>query len=211
MRISKTFAVALALVACGMSSVASAQASATDPLGFYVGAGAGPSQIRSNPNYNCCSYYGDYNYTFAWQGIVGIRPVRALGLEAEYIDFGTPGNGYYYHAPDSSGGSHPTAPALFAVGYLPIPLPYLDIFAKAGGARLSTRVTTYSSQPCVAGGPCPDYVPSGNQEVIDTKFAYGAGVQSRLPLGLILRGEYERVASQYGDPSAFMFSALFSF
>lgn len=209
MRISRTFAVALCLAACGVASLASAQ-TATDPLGFYIGAGVGPSQIRSDPNYSCCSYYGDYNYTFAWQGIVGIRPIHAFGIEAEYIDFGTPGNGYYYNN-SSNSGSHPTAPALFAVGYLPLPIPYLDVFAKAGGARLSTRVTTYTSEACVTGGPCPNNVPSGNEEVNNTKFAYGAGVQSRLPFGLILRGEYERIASPYGDPSAFMFSALFAF
>jgi opacity protein-like surface antigen len=202
MRISTTLGAVLALAACG---VASAQ-SPMNPAGFYVGAGVGPSQIRSDNNYYCCN---SYNYQFAWQAMVGIRPLHVLGFEAEYIDFGQPGNGYYY-VPDNQS-SHPTAPVAFAVGYLPIPVPFLDIFAKAGAARLSTRVSNYAQVPCVVGSPCPNYQYTGRSEVTDTKFAYGAGVQSKFPFGLIVRGEYERIASQYGDPDAFMFSAMWTF
>jgi opacity protein-like surface antigen len=208
MRFSRTLVAALALAACGVSAGAQAQ-SPTNPVGFYVGAGVGPSQIRSDNNYYCCSGYDNYNYQFAWQALLGIRPVHFFGIEAEYIDFGQPGSGYYYVPANSS--SHPTAPAVFGVGYLPIPVPFLDIFAKAGAARLSTRVSTYSSQPCIPGGPCPNYQYVGREEVTDTKFAYGVGVQSKFPFGLIVRGEYERIASQYGDPDAFMFSAMFTF
>jgi opacity protein-like surface antigen len=208
MRISRTLGAMAALAACCVSAVASAQ-SATNPAGFYLGAGIGPSQIRSDNNYYCCSSYDNYNYQFAWQALLGIRPLHVLGFEAEYIDFGQPGNGYYYVPANSS--SHPTAPAIFAVGYLPIPVPFLDIFAKAGGARLSTRISTYAPPPnCPVGAPCtPVY--AGREDVTDTKFAYGVGVQSKFPFGLIVRGEYERIASQYGDPDAFMFSAMWTF
>jgi opacity protein-like surface antigen len=208
MRISRTLGAVLALAACAVSGVASAQ-TAMNPAGFYVGAGVGPSQIRSDNNYYCCSNYDNYNYQFAWQAMVGIRPLHVLGFEAEYIDFGQPGGGYYYVPANAS--SHPTAPVLFAVGYLPIPVPFLDIFAKAGAARLSTRISTYTQEPCVAGSPCPNYEYTGRAEVTDTKFAYGVGVQSKFPFGLIVRGEYERIASQYGDPDAFMFSAMWTF
>jgi hypothetical protein len=207
MRFSRVFVVVLALAACGATAPALAQ-SATNPAGFYVGAGVGPSQIRSDNNYYCCSSYDNYNYQFAWQALLGIRPVHYFGIEAEYIDFGQPGSGYYYVP--ANPGSHPTAPAVFGVGYIPI-VPYLDLFAKAGGARLSTRISTYTQVPCVPGGPCPNYQYTGRTEVEQDKFAYGAGVQSRFPFGLIVRGEYERIASPYGDPSAFMFSAMWTF
>ena len=70
------------------------------------------------------------------KGIVGIRPIRMLGVEATYIDFGQPyrHNGYYDYNVSGSD-SHPTAPALFAVGYLPLPMPFIDVFAKAGVAH----------------------------------------------------------------------------
>jgi len=207
MRISKTLAALLAIAACGASGAAFAD----NPLGFYVGAGAGESQIRSDDSYY--GYPGYYNdYQFAWQGIIGIRPIRMLGVEATYIDFGQPyrHNGYYDYNVSGSD-SHPTAPALFAVGYLPLPMPFIDVFAKAGVARLSTNLTDFVSQPCPAGGPCPYFIPTDRHQVIDTRFAYGAGVQSRLPFGLILRGEYERISSQFGDPDALMVSALWQF
>jgi len=214
MRISKTLGVFLAIAGCGVSAAALAD----NPLGFYLGAGVGQSQVRSDdPPYGYPAYYNDYEW--AWKGFVGIRPVRVFGIEAEYIDFGQPncsGNYYNYYSGNCNANqygtdSHPTAPAIFAMGYLPLPIPFIDIFAKAGGARLSLNVNTFSSQPCVPGGPCPNYTFASRDSVTDTKFAYGAGVQSRLPFGLTVRAEYERVSSQYGDPDALMVSALWTF
>jgi opacity protein-like surface antigen len=203
MRISRTLA---AIAACSAAGAALAD----NPIGFYVGAGAGTSQNRSDDSrYGYPGYYNDYQ--FAWQGIVGIRPISMIGLEAEYIDFGQPYRHHRYDFNVSGSDSHPTAPALFAVGYLPIPIPFIDIFAKAGVARLSTNVTDFVQQPCVSGGPCPYFVPTDRHQVIDTRFAYGAGVQSKLPFGLIVRGEYERISSQFGDPDALMVSAIWQF
>jgi Outer membrane protein beta-barrel domain len=210
MRFFKTFGVILAIAACGASSAAFAD----NPLGFYIGAGVGESQNRSDDSrYGYPGYYNDYQ--FAWQGIIGIRPIRLFGLEATYTDFGQPyRNGYHHGFNDvnvNGTDSHPTAPALFGVAYLPFPIPFLDIFAKAGAARLSINVTDFVQQPCVGGGPCPYFVPTSRHQVIDTKFAYGAGVQSKFPFGLIVRGEYTRISSNFGDPDALLVSALWQF
>ncbi len=176
MRLTRTLAAILAIAACGASGAALAD----NPVGFYVGAGAGTSQNRSDDSrYGYPGYYNDYQ--FAWQGIIGIRPISLLGLEAEYIDFGQP--------------------------YLP----FLDIFAKAGVARLSTNVTDFVAVACVINSPCPNFMPTDRHQVTDTRFAYGAGVQSKFPFGLILRGEYERISSQFGDPDALMVSAVWQF
>jgi opacity protein-like surface antigen len=51
----------------------------------------------------------------------------------------------------------------------------------------------------------------GSHNVTQTKFAYGAGVSSKLPLGFSVRAEYERIASPFGDPDAFTVSALWTF
>jgi opacity protein-like surface antigen len=196
----------LAIAACGASGAALAD----NPLGFYVGAGVGESQIRSDDSrYGYPGYYNDYQ--FAWQGFLGIRPIRLIGLEAEYIDFGQPYRHGRYDFNVSGSDSHPTAPALFAVGYLPLPLPFIDVFAKAGAARLSTNLTDFVQQPCYSGGPCPYFVPADRHQVTSTRFAYGAGVQSRFPFGMTLRGEYQRISSQFGDPDALMVSALWQF
>jgi hypothetical protein len=207
MRISKTLGTLLAIAACGVCAAAFAD----NPVGFYIGAGAGESQIRSDDSrYGLPGYYNDYQT--AWQGVIGIRPISLIGVEAVYIDFGQPYRRRGFYDINVSGtDSHPRAPALFAVGYLPIPVPFLDIFAKAGAARLSTNVTDFVQQPCVPQGPCPYFVPTSRHQVINTKFAYGAGVQSKFPFGLILRGEYERISSSFGDPDALMVSALWQF
>ena len=206
MRFSKSLGAILAIAACGAAGAAFAD----NPLGLYVGAGIGDSQIRSDDSiYGLPGYYNDNQ--FAWQGLIGIRPIRWVGVEATYIDFGQPDRHSIYDVNVSGRDSHPTAPALFAVGYLPLPLPFIDVFAKAGAARLATNVTDFVQQPCVAGGPCPYFVPTDRHQVTDTRLAYGAGVQSKLPFGLIVRGEYERISSQFGDPSAFMASAIWQF
>jgi hypothetical protein len=206
MRIPKTLASLLAIAACG----ASVAAFADNPLGFYIGAGAGESQIRSDDSrYGFPGYYNDYQT--AWQGFVGIRPIKLIGIEATYIDFGQPYRHNNYDFNVSGSDSHPTAPALFAVGYLPIPIPFVDVFGKAGAARLSTNLTDFVQQPCMTTGPCPYFVPASRHQVIDTRFAYGVGVQSRFPFGLTIRGEYERISSPFGDPEALIVSALWQF
>jgi hypothetical protein len=204
---SKTLAVLTAIAACGISAAASAD----NLLGFYVGAGAGESQIRSDDSrYGYPGYFDDYQT--AWQGFVGIRPISLIGVEATYIDFGQPyrhHGAYDYNVSGSD--SHPTAAALFGVGYVPIPIPFIDVFGKAGVARLSTNLTDFVQQPCTNNSPCPNFVPTFRHQVTDTRFAYGVGVQSRFPFGLTIRGEYERISSSFGDPDALIVSVLWQF
>ncbi len=191
--------------ACGGSAAALAE----NPLGLYVGAGAGYSTIRSDaPDYGYPGYFDDRQA--AWKGIVGIKPpLLPVGLEAEYLDFGQPGHhDGNYNAEDS----HPRAAALFAIGYLPIPLPFVDFYGKAGAARLKTTVNPLVSNCDAATQDCTGVTPSVfRRDVTDTKFAYGAGVQSRFAFGLAVRAEYERIASSYGDPDAITVSATWTF
>ena len=96
------------------------------------------------------------------------------------------------------------------MGY--VPLPFFDVFAKVGVARLTTNINTYVSQPCTANDPsntCGNPVLFRQQEN-ETKAAYGGGVQAHF-LGLAVRGEYERISSAFGDPDAFTVSATWTF
>jgi opacity protein-like surface antigen len=206
-RISWTFAALLAIGACGASTAAFA----ADPLGFYVGGGVGESTIRSDdPGYGLPGYFNDHQT--AWQGTLGFRPLNSfVGAEVSYIDFGQPG-GRHRDDPNFFGDdSHPRAPVLFGVGYLPIPLPYLDVFAKAGVARLKMTLTQFECTNPSHNGACNGFTALSRSDITQTKFAYGAGVQSRLPFGLTVRGEYERISSPFGDPDAFMVSAFWRF
>jgi hypothetical protein len=204
-RISRTLLAALAVGACAASTAALAD----NLAGFYAGAGVGYSTIRSDdPSYGLPGYYNDHQT--AWKVMAGVRPIPFVGAELEYIDFGQPSghNGYYnsaYYGRDS----HPRAPALFAVGYLPLPVPFFDIYAKAGVARLQTDVTTTVAPNCTGIDPCPQYVTYRHDETAN-KIAYGVGVQSKY-WGVSFRAEYERISSTYGDPDALTVGATWTF
>ena len=197
--VSGTMASIFAIAAGGTSTAALA----SDPLGFYVGVGAGYSTIRSDDSaYGSPGYYNDHQA--AWKGIVGIRPISLIGAEAEFIDFGQPGRYRGLYDTNNSGAdSHPRAGALFAVGYLPLPLPLIDVYGKVGTARLRTSVNTV-----VVNGVVPTII---REERTNTKFAYGAGVQSKFLFGLAVRAEYERISSHFGDPDAITVSATWTF
>ncbi|MGC1521282.1 MAG: outer membrane beta-barrel protein [Steroidobacteraceae bacterium] len=206
-RISVTLSAILAVGACA----ASTRALAEDPVGFYLGAGVGYSTVRSDdPAYGLPGYFNDHQT--AWKLIAGIRPIPVVGAEAEYIDFGHPDHGYTANGYATYGlDSHPRAAALFAVGYLPLPVPFFDVFGKAGVARLQTDVTTVSNScapptTCVVGGG-PSFF---RQNQTDNRFAYGVGVQSKA-WGFAFRAEYERISSQFGDPDALTVSATWTF
>jgi hypothetical protein len=188
---------------------ATSTALADNPAGFYLGAGAGYSTIRSDDAaYGLPGYYNDHQA--AWKAIAGVRPIPIVGAEFEYIDFGQPGNHYNdvnYYGLDS----HPRASALFGVGYLPLPVPFFDVFGKAGVARLQTDVTTVvAATTCPMSTPnCPPFIFS-RQNKTDNKFAYGVGLQSKA-WGVAFRAEYERISSPYGDPDALTVSATWTF
>ena len=203
-RISVFLPAILAVVACAASTAARA----SNPAGLYLGAGIGYSTIRSDDSsYGLPGYFNDHQT--AWKAIAGVRPLPIIGAEVEYIDFGHPGNHYGYHAYDYYGlNSRPRAAAVFGMGYLPLPIPFFDVYGKAGVARLETDVTTFVSANCAPNQPCTPVAERHNET--DNKFAYGAGVQSRV-WGVSFRAEYERISSKFGDPDALMVSATWTF
>ena len=182
-------------------------ASAADPLGFYVGAGIAHSQVRNDVQFvGASGSVGLSGGATGWKAILGIRPLSVIGAEAEYLDFGSATGSANIPATVTTGGlnatgnSHPKAPAVFAMGYLPIPLPYLDIFAKAGVAELKSSVNATAQATCPISLPCiPILIPPYSASSSDTRFAYGAGVQVKLA-SLAVRAEYERIHSSSGDP-----------
>jgi opacity protein-like surface antigen len=194
-----------------------APASAENLLGFYVGGSLGESTVRSDNNFTggfgCCDgFYNDPRHHFGWKAIAGIRPISILGAELEYIDFGHPGGdgGYYSSGYNYGPDSHPRAIAAFGVGHLPLPIPFLDIFGKAGAARLHTNVNGFDGSTCVFNQTYPQCGSINSQGTWDTRFAYGAGVQSRI-WGLSVRAEYERINSPFGDPDLFSVGATWTF
>jgi opacity protein-like surface antigen len=185
---------------------------AADPLGFYIGAGVGHSQVRNDLNFGdfgLPEFSGPYSVNGSatgWKLMAGIRPLSFLGAEVAYIDFGSVNGAASIPATPTQGGlnvtamSRPKAAALFAVGYLPIPLPYLDVFAKAGVARLQSDVSATGQAMCPLNLPTclpvavPPYAASGTS----THPAYGAGAQLKFK-SFAVRAEYERISAGSGD------------
>jgi len=207
---NRTSGALIAVITVGALGAAT-PALAGNPLGAYIGAGVGASNVGSN-NYYGYGYPGDYGNSVAWKAIVGIRPISIVGAEYDYIDFGS-NNGnngyyssYYYYGPNS----HPKASVLYAVGYLPLPVPFLDVYGKLGGARLQTDITSFSGCPGYS-GPLSGCTPTPFQlNQSNNKFAYGAGVQWRYQ-DFAFRAEYEGISSTYGNPEAFSVSVTWTF
>ena len=137
---------------------------------------AGTSQARINDIFHSGHDF-DLNNT-AWKAFVGIRPIPFLGVEANYMDlgsesrhFGFNGSGPY----DTHVDAH--AFSAFAVGFFPLPVPFLDVFGKAGAARWTLDGHDNSSLFAL-----DDH---------GTDFAWGGGAQAHFG-ALGLRLEYEQ-------------------
>jgi hypothetical protein len=156
---------AVAGLAC--YSDATAQNADEATKGFYIGAAAG--QARFDDKFSIDNL--DRKDT-SWKALVGWRFADQFSLEGSYIDFGES------TAPATLGinpfAQDAKAWMIQAVGYIPIP--YVDLFAKVGAARIQAEGR---------GANLPGVRDRTN------KFAYGWGVQWRWR-SLAVRGEYER-------------------
>jgi hypothetical protein len=196
--------VAVASLAVSCASVALAD---EDSAGLYAGASLGVADVRSN-GYANVDYYGFDKTHAAWKVFAGIRPLAPLGLEAEFIDFGNPSTGAAYSYSHAT--SDAKAGAVFAVGYLPMPLPLLDVFAKVGVARLDQNTTIDYPTACVAGHACAQYFGVLRQDVWTTAVAYGGGLQAKFG-PLAVRAEYERISGNSGEPDIISVGASWTF
>jgi opacity protein-like surface antigen len=188
--------VGLALVGSAVSAAAMADSGPFDiynPLGVYIGAGLG----RATLNDAQFDQYGDFFHHFdgqplGWNAVVGIRPIPFLGAEAEYIDFGSThaGAGPAYLANGYSqqflgGDVHDRAAAVFAVGYLPVPIPWIEPFGKLGFGQ----VWQHSS----FGGNYNQQQIYGSETTHPSGAAYGGGLQFHFQQ-LAVRAQYERIS-----------------
>jgi hypothetical protein len=194
-----------------IGAAASASAFADDPLGlynplgFYVGGAVG----RADVNETQFDRYGDLfrhvdGQPLGWNAVVGVRPIPVLGAEAEYIDFGNTrvGAGPPFLVGGNTqqflgGDAHDRAAGLFAIGYLPLPVPWVEPFAKLGWAQIweHDSYTGIYDNVIVNGAPLGQV--SASQNTRPSGAAYGAGIQFHFAQ-LGVRAEYQRIS---GDRS----------
>jgi OmpA-like transmembrane domain len=121
------------LLIAALAVIAIPAAHAQIPEG-YVGAGLTESTIG-----DVFRLHRDFDMSTSWKLFAGVRPIPPLGLEMNYMDFGSQTHSFNNTYADAH------AFTAFAVGFLPVPLPFLEVFGKAGASRWTLGGHTYSS------------------------------------------------------------------
>lgn len=170
----------MALATAGGLAMTAAPAQALD---FYMGAGIGQSNAGLNANDLAIPEFDKTD--MGWKLFAGLK-VTMFGAELDYINFGKPsGTDTEVRYKGLAG---------YGLFYLPLPVPFLDIYAKAGLARVDADFE----------------IDTDSFSTDDTKFAYGAGVQLKFG-ALAVRGEYEKFKVEGAKPSLLSLSAAYSF
>jgi hypothetical protein len=197
------------LLACVglLACAAVAPARAIDLLGGYVDGEFGEAQVQSDAAGITAGTFKK-NHS-AYQLGLGIKPIPLIGAELDYIDLGHPSGTLGGQPADVS----IKGVAAFGLLYLPLPLPLLDIYAKAGLARLQSEI----NGTAVAGGlgTCPVGDPNCvfqgfHLSRSDSKFAAGLGAQLKFG-DLAVRAEYERFDTAGGNPGLFALGLAYTF
>ena len=145
---------------------------------FYLGAGATSSHVSPDKQAGVADIFPNMSST-SWQVFAGYRPIHLFAVEADYVDLGSQANSIFTPMECVDFGScaigrktDAKALAGYAVGFLPIPVPYLDVYGKAGVARfeLNDAISYYN------GSGVPTY--SSNLSENETAFTWGAGLQA---------------------------------
>ena len=157
-------------------ALAAGAARADDGL-LYVGAGISKNKVQGITNTGVP--FADIDKT-SWKVLAGFRPIKLFGVEADYLDLGSQTNTFITQA---STHSDAKAYAGYAVGFLPLPVPFLDVFGKAGLARWKLNGSAGSTV-----SPPPSFFAFSDQ---GTEFAWGAGAQAHIG-NIGGRLEYER-------------------
>jgi hypothetical protein len=166
----------------------------SNPFGLYAGLGVGRSTMGNG--YEVFDPYDLSATPFAkselgWKALIGVRPIPWVGAELEYIDFGTSRAGAepaaivggFNNGQFLGGSAADRAGAIFAVGYLPVPRGWPELFGKVGWARLWGSYS-YTSESYLGAS----YI---SQTADSRGLAFGGGVQMHFG-GLGVRAEYER-------------------
>ena len=146
-------------------------------IGLYAGAGIMRAKMEETFHTNF-----DLSNT-AWKIYAGFRPPGfPLGVDVDYVDLGNQDAGTFQGPANASA----KAFAAYAVGYLPIPVPDIDVYGKAGLARWQFN------------GSLPD---QGLFRISDngTDFAWGVGAQYHFLQRFAARIEYEHFNVREAD------------
>ncbi len=146
---------------------------------FYFGAGVTNNHVHYSEHPGFDSSFNDIDNSTSWQLFAGFRPINLFAIEANYLDLGS--HAKRLQIPPSVGyrggsfvrESDAKAFAAYAVGFLPVPLPNLEVYGKAGLASYKLNDTVTASSPGLL-----DYSQAYPEN--DAAFTWGAGVQAHV-------------------------------
>ena len=143
----------------------SASAAHADNGMFYLGAGLTNDNLRDIAATN-----SDLNST-SWKVWAGFRPISLFAVEADYIDLGSQSISSESFAGFVNTHLSYKAFAAYGVGYLPVPVPYLEVFGKLGLARWTASGSSVVGADVLGGSGIFSLSDNG------TQFAWGVGGQ----------------------------------
>lgn len=198
-RSTPTLLAGAALLALALAGVAASPGAHAEDALLYAGGSLGEGNTKiGQDSFNKSDVGGKV--------FVGTRPIALLGAELAYVDLGSPtqtvgpAQGSYYQKASTKGAS------AFGLIYLPIPMPLVDVYGKAGLARLQTSASSTFTGCQPAGPGCTPFSLSRT----NTQPAYGVGAQMHLG-NLAGRIEYEHFQTTGGSPSLLSVGVVFSF
>ena len=174
-------------------------------LGAYVGGAVGQARIEAGDRTVATSVGSVSTGSFAenhtaFKAFLGVRALSFVGAEIEYFDFGHPQTALSSSVLTSTSVKMNGA-AAYGMLYL-LPVPVLDLYLKAGVARLQARSTVNGVIPAVV--PCQSNLSncatfSQHFSATNTSAAAGAGVQLKVGRWSV-HAEYERFNAAGGNP-----------
>ena len=146
-------------------------------LGLYGGAGIVRAKVED-------VFHTDFTLSnTSWKIYAGLRPTGfPIGLDVDYVDLGS-ADKITFRGPAHA---DTKAFAAYVVGYAPIPVPDIDVYAKGGLARWSFN------------GSLPEQNLFGLSEN-GTNFAWGVGGQFHFLSRFAVRIEYEHYIVREAD------------
>ena len=145
----RTFSGVFVLLLLVTALVLHASIARADDGWFYLGAGVTSNKLNDIQVQGTA--FPDLNKT-SWKVFAGFRPISAFAVEADYLDLGsaTAEGACSFCCMAACRGvfqSDAQVFAAYALGFLPIPVPFLDIFGKAGLARSKLEAAWANAYP----------------------------------------------------------------
>jgi opacity protein-like surface antigen len=174
----------------------------------YVGPELSSDGIPESLRFSSAFYGPPDSEEMDWKLAAGWRPVRVVGAEIQYVDFGG-----FAQRRRRGGGQVATqflstnvradATVLNALLFVPEPLPWFDVYGKVGVAKLTESVTgegyNYGLPGCV-----PSCALTVDEERKDSRRYVGIGARFKVASHWAVRVEYEEIDGDTTDKTTML-------